>query len=144
MKRLGRWLGVVSLLISCLGLLGWNQTALAASSLQPAPVLAAQSPVSEGVLRNRVADKIGESGKKIDLNNANVNAFVRYRGLYPTLARVVVKNAPYENVEDVLSIGGLSDHQKQVLQANLDNFIVTDVEQALVEGGDRYNNGIYK
>jgi len=142
MKCLGRWLGVISLLI--LGFLGWTQTATAASlSWQPAPVLASQAPVSDGPLRNQVEVKLGEAGGKIDLNNANVRAFAQYRGLYPNLARIVLKNAPYDSVEDVLNIEGLSDRQKQLLQANLDNFTATDVEQALIEGGDRYNNGIY-
>lgn len=144
MKRLGRWLGAISLLISCLGLFGWTQTALAANlSLQPTSILAA-GPLSNEASSNQVDEKVGEAGQRIDLNNTNVRAFSQYRGLYPTLARMVVKNAPYESVEDVLSIEGLSDHQKQLLQANLDNFTVTDVEGALVEGGDRFNNGIYK
>ncbi len=141
MKRLGRWLGVISLLV--LGFLGWTQTATAATlSWQPVPVLASQAPVTE-TLRNQVEVKLGEAGGKIDLNNANIRAFAQYRGLYPNLARIVLKNAPYGSVEDVLNIEGLSDRQKQLLQANLDNFTVTDVEQALIEGGDRYNNGIY-
>jgi len=142
MKRLGRWLGVISLLV--LGFLGWTQTATAANlSWQPVPVLASQARVSNEALRNQVDAKLGEIGDKIDLNNANVRAFAQYRGLYPNLARIVLQHAPYESVEDVLNIEGLSDRQKQLLQANLDNFTVTDVEQALIEGGDRYNNGIY-
>ena len=64
--------------------------------------------------------------------------------MYPTLAGIVVKNAPYETVEDVLDISGLNPRQKELLQANLDNFTVTDVEEALVVGDDRINNGIYR
>jgi len=145
MKRLGRWLSIVSIFISCLGFLGWTQNALAANlSWQPAPILAARSVAVNQTLRNRVEEKIGEAGDKIDLNNTNVRAFSRYRGLYPTLARIVVKNAPYNDVEDVLNIAGLSNHQKELLQANMEHFIATDPEVALLEGGDRINNGIYK
>lgn len=140
MKWLGRWLGVVSLLIG-LGLLGWTQTALAANLL-PASILAESAPLSNDVMQNRIQTPVRQSGK-IDLNNTNVRAFSQYRGLYPTLAGVIVKNAPYDSVKDVLNIEGLSDRQKQVLQANLDNFVLNDVQGAMVEGGDRYNNGIY-
>ncbi len=83
-------------------------------------------------------------GKKIDLNNTNVRTFRLYKGMYPTLARLVVSNAPYQSVEDVFDIPGLTAEQKEVLQANLDNFTVTPADSALVEGGDRINNGYYQ
>lgn len=141
MKWLGRWLGAVSLLIG-LGLLGWTQAALAANLSLPASILAESAPLSNDVMQNRIQTPVRQNGK-IDLNNTNIRAFSQYRGLYPTLARVIVKNAPYDSVKDVLNIEGLSDRQKQVLQANLDNFVINDVQGAMVEGGDRYNNGIY-
>ena len=102
--------------------------------------------VEEGRFQQNQADrKLGTAfGKKIDLNNTNVRAFQRYPGLYPTLARKIVSNAPYEKIDDVFNIAGLSEHQKEVLQANLDHFTVTDVEPAYTEGDDRFNNGIYR
>ncbi len=140
MQRLIHWLCLSLVVITgCLGCLGWTQPALAASlSFQPARILAVET------LRNRADEKLGEIGQRIDLNNTNIMAFARYRGLYPTLAKAIVKNAPYESVEQVLDIPGLSDRQKATLKANLDHFTVTDVEAALVEGADRFNNGIYK
>ncbi|MCU0550933.1 MAG: photosystem II complex extrinsic protein PsbU [Leptolyngbya sp. Prado105] len=135
MKRLIRVLAMVSLVVGCLG---WFSQAAVAANLVGTPVLAAE-------LRNAVEDKMAtEYGKKLDLNNTNVRAFRQLPGLYPTLAGLIVKNAPYNSVNDVLDIPGLSDQQKQVLQSNFDNFVVTDVSKELVEGGDRYNNGIYR
>lgn len=81
-------------------------------------------------------------GQKLDLNNTNVNGFSRYPGLYPTLARLIVANAPYQKVDDVLAIPNLTERQKEVLKANLDNFAVTEPEVML--GWDRINNGIYR
>jgi photosystem II PsbU protein len=130
--------------------MGWlnvPQQAIAAnlsSVIRPVPVLAAVEAETT-VRRNRADAKLDtEFGRKIDLNNTNVRAFQKYPGMYPNLARKVIKNAPYENVEDVLNIEGLSDRQKELLQANLDKFTVTDVESAFTEGDDRYNNGIYR
>ncbi|MEM6592737.1 MAG: photosystem II complex extrinsic protein PsbU [Cyanobacteria bacterium P01_H01_bin.119] len=104
---------------------------------QAAPVLAEE-------LRNVVDDKLAtEYGSKIDLNNANVSAFTRYRGLYPTIARKILANSPYKKVEDVLEVP-FSDRELSLVKANLDNFTVTEPDPALVEGADRFNNGVYK
>ncbi|MBD2022704.1 photosystem II complex extrinsic protein PsbU [Leptolyngbya sp. FACHB-36] len=147
MKRFVRLLTILGMLMGCLGWLGTSESALAAPLAQSGQSVAAFAPTLLAVtdFRNAMEEKMrSEFGKKIDLNNTNVRAFRQYQGMYPTLAGIVVKNAPYENVEDVLDIGGLTDRQKEILQANLDKFTVTDVEQALVEGDDRINNGIYR
>jgi photosystem II PsbU protein len=142
MKRFFRLLAVLSLLIGCTGWLGQPQAALASNLSQSA---FAPKLVAVEAFRNAMEDKMQtEFGKKIDLNNTNLRAFRQYQGMYPTLAGIVVKNAPYKTVEEVLNIPGLDDRQKALLQANLDNFTVTDVEEALVVGDDRINNGIYR
>jgi photosystem II PsbU protein len=139
MKRLIRLLAALSLIVGCLG---WVSQAAMAVNLngvaQNAMVLAAD-------YRNAVEDKMAtEFGKKLDLNNTNVRSFRVLPGMYPTLAGKIVKNAPYSKIEDVLAIPGLTDQQKEILQANFDNFTVTDVAKELVEGDDRINNGIYR
>jgi photosystem II PsbU protein len=138
MKRLVRLLTVVCLLVGCLGLLSLPSQAVAAEWGSPV-VLLAEVPE-----RNPVDEKLAtEYGKKIDLNNTNVRSFRQYPGMYPTLAGKIVENAPYEKVEDVLNLPGLSERQTEVLQANLDKFTVTEVEVGLTEGDDRINNGLY-
>jgi photosystem II PsbU protein len=148
MKRLVRFIATLSLVIGCLGWFGSSQSAMAAnlsdlgSVLRPSALLAAETA---DPLRNAVEDKMAtEFGKKIDLNNTNLRAFRQYPGMYPTLASIIFKNAPYEQVEDVLDIPGLTEQQKELLQSNLKNFTVTDVAKELVEGDDRINNGIYR
>ncbi|HEY9892265.1 MAG TPA: photosystem II complex extrinsic protein PsbU [Candidatus Sericytochromatia bacterium] len=145
MKTMVRLLAVLSMMIGCLGWFGLTGSASAAPmpsfNLQSSPVLLAEANVS---LRNSADDKLStDFGKKIDLNNTNVRAFRKYPGMYPSLARKVVDNAPYKSVEAVLDIPGLSERQKELLQANIDKFAVTNVEKVFNEGGDRYNNGIY-
>jgi photosystem II PsbU protein len=85
-----------------------------------------------------------ELEQKIDLNNSNIRAFQQYSGLYPSLARLIIQNAPYNKVEDVLNIPDLTESQKELLRSNFDHFTVTESQPALTEGGDRYNPGIYK
>jgi photosystem II PsbU protein len=141
MRRLVGVVLVLGLLVGCLGWLGLPQPAIAANlsslTFNSSPVLAAE-------IRNSVDDKMLELGRKLDLNNTNVRAFTQYPGLYPTLARMIVKNAPFDEVEDVLNMPNLTDRQKEILQANLDKFTVTKPDDAFVEGGDRFNNGIYR
>jgi photosystem II PsbU protein len=141
-KRLIFYFGLlIIMLASCLVLLLWTRPAIAANSIFPTHKFLAIETSSENVVDKKLGS---EYGRKIDLNNSNIDRFKQYSDLYPTLARAIIQNAPYENVEDVLDIAGLSDHQKDTLQANLEHFTVTDVEKALVEGQDRYNPGIYK
>lgn len=148
-KRLMRVLTVFTLVLGCWGWLGATKPAIAAnlssfSFNTYVPVLAAETATNRE-LRNRADDKLNtEFGKKIDLNNTNVRAFQRYPGMYPTLARKIIQNAPYNKTEDVLKLEGLSDRQKEILQGNLENFTVTDVDSVFTEGDDRYNNGIYR
>jgi photosystem II PsbU protein len=144
MKRLGRLLAVVGLLLGCFAWAG-DQSAIAASlsriTLPSSSVIAAVDASSR---TNRADEKLAtEYGKKLDLNNSAVRDFREYRGMYPTLARLIIKNAPYEKVEDVLQISDLTEPQKKLLQANLDKFTVTDVESVFIEGDNRLNNGLY-
>ncbi len=148
MKRLVRFVATLSLIMSCLGWLGSSQTALAANfsdlgfASRPAILLAEETT---GSLRNAVEDKMATAfGKKIDLNNTNLRAFRQFPGMYPTLASIIFKNAPYEKVEDVLDIPGLTEKQKETLQSNIKNFVTSEVSKELTEGNDRINNGIYR
>jgi photosystem II PsbU protein len=141
MKRLAGVLMAVALLFSCLGWLGISDAVASPSSpiFAPMPVL-----VAETGPRNAVDDKRKEIGYRIDLNNTNIRAFQGIPGMYPGIARLVLKYAPFESVDDVLDIAEMTDRQKDVFRANLDKFIVTTPDDALTEGGDRFNNGIYR
>ena len=142
MKGLVRLFTVFTLLLGCWGILGTTQTAQAFSFNS---FVGNQVPVLAVARQNKADQKLGtDFGKKIDLNNTNIAAFQKYPGLYPTLAKKIIKNAPYKKVEDVLNIPELSDKQKALLQANLDNFTVTEFEPNFNEGDDRINNGIYR
>lgn len=145
MKRL---FGVVLALCLTVGalLLPTGQSATAAGLLDwPVNLQRTSSPVLAVEFRNRADDKLAtEFGKKIDLNNTNIRAFMEYPGLYPTLARKILENAPFNDIKDVLDMPGLTSRQIEILQANLDNFTLSAPEATFVEGGDRFNNGIYR
>lgn len=140
-------------LVSMLVILGWvvfgslscfgaPQKAVAAGLNRL--VFSASPVLAEETVLNEVEEKLKQIGQKIDLNNTNVRAFIRYPGMYPTLAGMILRNAPFDSVEDVLKMPGLTDTQKAILESYMDNFTVTEPIDALVEGGDRFNNGIYR
>lgn len=134
MKRLvGTMMALGLMLIACLGIFSF-----------PQPAEAARSPlVAE--FRNSMDDKLAtDFGKKIDLNNTNVRAFAQFPGLYPTLARMILSNAPFEEIDDIFEMPNLTERQAEILKANLDKFTISSPDSALVEGGDRFNNGIYR
>ena len=142
MKGLVRLFSVLILVLVCWGWLGTTDTAQAVSFNS---FVGNQVSVLALARQNKADQKLAtDFGKKIDLNNTNIAAFQRYPGLYPTLGSKIIKNAPYEKVEDVLSIPGLSEAQKERLRANFDNFTVTEYEPNFNEGDDRINNGIYR
>ena len=89
----------------------------------PQPSSGIQALASELVLVD-LEKSCAEFGTKIDLNNANIIAFQDCRRFYPNLAKKIVLNGPYEKVEDVLEIPGLSERQKELLKSELVNFEV--------------------
>jgi photosystem II PsbU protein len=140
---------LVGLLVALAVLLGWVSSPAVAQPISGADLL--RAPVeatawlAETPMGNAVDAKLKtEYGEKLDLNNANVQGFRKFPGLYPTLARKILLNAPYDSVDDVLELPGLSEQQLNILRTNLDNFTVTVTDPALVEGADRFNNGVYK
>jgi photosystem II PsbU protein len=139
MKRLLAIATALLIIVGSWGFVGATQAQagdLNLFTVQSTPILA--------VRRNIADDKRLELERgKLDLNNSDVREFRQLRGFYPNLASKIIQNAPYKKVEDVLSIPGLSEGQKERLQANLDKFIVTDVNASMNEGGDRYNPGLY-
>ncbi|MEO0011823.1 MAG: hypothetical protein RLZZ535_212 [Cyanobacteriota bacterium] len=136
MKRL---VGIVAALLLIFGAWGFTPVAQASETglftIQPSALLARVN-TSDAKRKEFIKGKL-------DLNNSDVREFRRLRGFYPDLASKIIQNAPYKDVEDVLDIPGLSPSQAERLQANIDEFFVTDVEASMNAGGDRYNPGLY-
>jgi len=144
MKKVISFVAALAVILNFFGLFHTQSArALNLTQFTQASTFLAAEAVEEDLRNPADAKLAGEYGQKIDLNNANVRLFRQYRGFYPTLAKKIVDNAPYEKVEDVLDIAGLSDRQKSLLQAQFDNFTVTPTADVFNEGGDRYNPGYY-
>ncbi len=79
---------------------------------------------------------------KIDLNNANINTFRQVRGMYPTLGRLIIENSPYNSLDDVLNIEGLTEAQIDLIKANADKFTLKKPDESM--GRERINNANYR
>ena len=55
-------------------------------------------------------------GEKVDLNNANIRAYLKIPGLYPTIASKIVTNGPFKTVADIYNMPGLSGNEKEILK----------------------------
>ena len=135
MKNLVRLLAVIALIIGSF----WGK--VPAQALNLTSIALPSLPVA--VLNAADAKLTTEFGAKIDLNNSDIRDFRDLRGFYPNLAGKIIKNAPYQEVEDVLNIPGLSATQKERLQANLEKFTGTEPSKEFIEGDDRFNPGVY-
>ena len=124
MKNLLRSLSIFSLmLITCLVFLGAPQSVLAGNlTIQAATIETIATKLPQATSEKLCPEFVGTP---IDLNNANIIAFKDCRGFYPNLAKLIVQHSPYQEVEDVLEIPGLSERQKKLLKSQLVNFEVT-------------------
>ena len=85
---------------------------------------------------------IKADSSKIDLNNANIYQFRQVPGMYPTLGRIIVENAPYDSLDDVLAIKGLTADQQEKIRSNADRFALFKPDNSMQR--ERINNATYR
>jgi photosystem II PsbU protein len=76
----------------------------------------------------------------IDINNANVRAYIKLQGLYPTVAGKIASNGPYKAVSDLYNIPGLSGAEKDLIKKYEPRFVAKEPSADYVI--DRINNGL--
>ena len=141
MKKIGLLLAIFGLFLSCLGLIPSYKAYAGNLNLTAWP--SASILATESVKVNKADKKLGEIGEKLDLNNSPLRSFRKLRGFFPTIASMIVDNAPYKEVKDVLKIRALTEIQKKRLEENLENFTVTPSADVYIEGDYRLNTGSY-
>merc|ERR1712241_754188 len=123
-------------------LLGWfrkHQQQVASGVAAGALALA---PVSANAIVDYDAIKYLGGSDKVDINNANVQAYRQFPGMYPTAAGKIASNGPYANVEDIYKIPGLKEELKAVIKKYEGNFVALPANPAYFI--DRINNGMYR
>jgi len=109
-------------------------------------VAAAAAMVASPMAANAMIDYDGVkylgSGDKVDINNANIQAYRQFPGMYPTVAGKIVTHGPYNTVQDLYNIEGMTDQLKGILKKYEGNLLVLPVSPAYYL--DRLNNGHYR
>merc|ERR1712107_487588 len=67
---------------------------------------------------------MGGGTDKVDLNNANVQAYRQFPGMYPTAAGWIATHGPYKQVSDLYEIKGLPENIKDIMKKYEGNFVV--------------------
>ena len=78
----------------------------------------------------------------VDINNANIRAYIKMPGMYPNAAGKIASNGPYSSVSEIFNIPGLSAKEKEVLKKYESRFVAKTPAADYVI--DRINNGLYK
>ena len=111
------------------------------SAAAAAAGLATFAPAANAV---RDYDNVGflGGGKVVDINNANVRAYLKMPGLYPNVAGKIASNGPYKSVGDLYSIPGLSGAEKDLIKKYESRFKAFPPQADYVI--DNINNGLYR
>jgi len=123
-------------------LLGWfrKQQQQVVSGVAAGALLLA--PASANAIVDYDAIKYLGGSDKVDINNANVQAYRQFRGMYPTAAGQIATHGPYNKVADIYDIPGLDDKIKDIMKKYESQFVCLPPNQAYVI--DRVNNGMYR
>eukprot|EP00186_Timspurckia_oligopyrenoides_P000606 CAMPEP_0182449818 /NCGR_PEP_ID=MMETSP1172-20130603/36904_1 /TAXON_ID=708627 /ORGANISM="Timspurckia oligopyrenoides, Strain CCMP3278" /LENGTH=151 /DNA_ID=CAMNT_0024647203 /DNA_START=62 /DNA_END=517 /DNA_ORIENTATION=- len=107
-----------------------------------AAALAAVAAVP-AALADREYENVGflGGGDQVDVNNANVRAYIQFPGMYPNIAGVICKNGPYDSVADLYKLD-LNDKQKEVLKKYESKLVALPPRPEYMI--DRFNNGLYR
>lgn len=57
----------------------------------------------------------------IDVNNANIRVYTRFPGMYPNIARKIVKKSPYKDINEVFEKCSFTEDEKKIVTKYLDN-----------------------
>jgi len=112
-----------------------------ASAAAAAAVLAATPLAASAMVDYEGVEFLGGSDK-VDINNANVQAYRQFPGFYPTAAGKIATHGPYKTVKDIYDIPDLAEPTKAIFAKYEKNLVCLPVSQAYFI--DRINNGMYK
>merc|ERR1712187_101619 len=60
---------------------------------------------------------------KVDINNATVQAYRQFPGMYPSAAGAIASHGPYKSVSDVYNIPGMKEEVKSMIKKYEKNLV---------------------
>merc|ERR1712060_219956 len=102
----------------------------------------ALSPVAANAIVDYDAIKYLGGSDKVDINNANVQAYRQFPGMYPTAAGAIATHGPYKDVSEIYDIPNLAPALKEIIKKYEKNLVCLPAGPAYFL--DRINNGMYR
>eukprot|EP00446_Apocalathium_sp_SHHI-4_P053252 CAMPEP_0177378292 /NCGR_PEP_ID=MMETSP0368-20130122/46251_1 /TAXON_ID=447022 ORGANISM="Scrippsiella hangoei-like, Strain SHHI-4" /NCGR_SAMPLE_ID=MMETSP0368 /ASSEMBLY_ACC=CAM_ASM_000363 /LENGTH=194 /DNA_ID=CAMNT_0018842221 /DNA_START=59 /DNA_END=641 /DNA_ORIENTATION=- len=133
--------GLVAASVAVGAMLGWfNSRRQQVASVAGAAALAMAPAAGLAIVDYDAVKYLGGSDK-VDINNANVQAYRQFPGMYPTAAGAIGSHGPYKSVKDIYDIPGLTEQVKGIMKKYEGQFVCLPVNEAYFI--DRINNGMY-
>uniref|UniRef100_A0A7S0AF01 Photosystem II 12 kDa extrinsic protein n=1 Tax=Minutocellus polymorphus TaxID=265543 RepID=A0A7S0AF01_9STRA len=91
---------------------------IAAATAAAQPAFAKQAGIGSdwGFIDDEVVSAQQPTGDRVDVNNAAINEYMQFRGMYPSAAGKIASNGPYQSVKDIYKIPGLTENDKKVFK----------------------------
>merc|ERR1712008_418133 len=102
-------------------LLGWFRKHQQLVASGAAAGVLALAPASANAIVDYDAIKYLGGSDKVDINNANVQAYRQFPGMYPTAAGAIATHGPYSKVSDIYDIPGVEERVKDIMKSMKDN-----------------------
>ncbi|CAL1166608.1 unnamed protein product [Cladocopium goreaui] len=136
--------GTGALLASGFGLgalLGWMTSRKQQIASTVAAVAVAVPAAANAMVDYDNIQYLGGSDK-VDINNANIQAYRQFPGMFPTISGLIATHGPYKQVSDIYNIPGMEDKLKNIVKKYEGNLVCLPANPAYFI--DRINNGNYR
>merc|ERR1712137_127671 len=123
-------------------LLGWlNSRRQQAASVAAAAAVAVAPGAANAIVDFDGVEFLGGSDK-VDINNANIQAYRQFPGFFPTAAGIIGTHGPYEKVADIYKIPNLDPRIVEIFKKYEASLVCNPASPAYFI--DRINNGLYR
>merc|ERR1719436_2120316 len=123
-------------------LLGWLSTRRQQAASAAVAASVALTPMAASAIVDYDAIKYLGGSDKVDVNNANVQAFRQFPGMYPTAAGQIATHGPYKAVKEIYDIPNLDERIKALFKKYEANLVCLEPNPAYYL--DRVNNFMYR
>ena len=121
--------------------LGWLNSRKQQIASVAAASTVAMAPAANAMVDYENIQFLGGTDK-VDINNANIQAYRQFPGMFPTIAGMIATHGPYKSVADVYTIPNLDDKLKNIVKKYEGNLVCLPANPAYFI--DRINNGMYR
>uniref|UniRef100_A0A7S1MNK9 Photosystem II 12 kDa extrinsic protein n=1 Tax=Alexandrium catenella TaxID=2925 RepID=A0A7S1MNK9_ALECA len=122
--------------------LGWLNSRRQQVASVTAAAAVAIAPVAAPAIVEYDGIKYLGGTDKVDINNANVQAYRQFPGFYPTAAGAIATHGPYKSVKDIYGIPNLDPRVVETFKKYESNLVCLPPSPAYYL--DRVNNFMYR